>query len=130
MKTLLAFVGAIACGAAIALLTPPSAPARATDTCLRDAAGYATYNGGLTWNTEFFLRVAWINESDWSGDGDYYARRYDANFNLTFQRIVYTPGWSVSTSYVTSSNVYRRTTIATASTRGIPHWGVLEYGIC
>ena len=115
----------VVCG--VALVTPPTALARSTGTCLRDAAGYATYNGRLNWNTEFFLRLAMINESDWYGDSDYYARRYDDNFNVTyFQRVVAGVWWT----YVTWTNVSRRTTIATATTYGIDHWAVSEYGAC
>ena len=125
MKTMLMTVASVACG--LALATPPSAFARSTDTCFRDAAGYATYNGRLNWNTEFFLRLAMINESDWYGDSDYYARRYDANFNVTyFQRVGSAYVWT----FTTWTNVSRRTTIATATTYGIDHWSVAEYGAC
>ena len=129
MKTMLMTITSVVC--ALALLAPPAAVARSTGTCLRDAAGYATYNGGLAWNTEFFLSLAPINESDWYGDWDYYARRYDAYFNVTyFRRIYVSSGWAPGLTYATSSNTNRRTTIATATTRGIPHWAVSEYGTC
>jgi hypothetical protein len=130
-RTSLTLFVVVACGAAFALMRPTAAPARAAAICLRDGAGYATYGGGLRWNTEFFLRLAMINESDWYGDWQYWARRYDAYFNETYWHFVdVAAGQAYSWTYTTSSNVYRRTSIATASSYGIPHWAVSEYGIC
>lgn len=104
--------------------------ARKLTSCLRDAIGAGTL-GSIDTSTEVFLKLASINESDWSSsppptaDG-YYERRYDSGFNVTYFN---ENDFGGSDRYGTAGNVNRMTSIQpTVST--LPTWSESESGIC
>lgn len=93
--------------------------------CFVDGHGAAT-DGSLCCNIEVYDVIAYINESDWTGNLAYNANRYDGNWTQTFH--VYVP--SGPYVYGTSGNAYRRTAIQRGGYSSMTSWYAIEYAIC
>jgi hypothetical protein len=121
---------AVVPGVALGMIFKPAHHSRALGECIRDLAGNGQY-GGLTNDTEFFLSLQSINLSDWTGNHDYFARRYDSGFNQTYIQLEFVDsGAPQEWSYGTAGNANRRTTIETGNSQGLPQWSEFESGIC
>lgn len=93
--------------------------------CLVDGAGGGT-DGPLCCNEHHYLALAYINESEWTGNLAYVAKRFDGDFNETYH--VYVS--SGPHSYGTSGNVWRRTAIQRGGYTNMSTWYVLERQLC
>ena len=115
--------GIVATGVlAVALAIPQLALA---GSCLIDGHGGGT-DGPLCCNNEVFDQLAYINESDWTGNLAYNPNRYDGNMVQTFHLYVASGPYT----YGTSGNAYRRTSIQRGGYSDMSTWYALEYAIC
>jgi hypothetical protein len=108
-----------------------AAGSRALGECIRDLAGNGG-QGSLTYDTEYFLSLQSINLSDWTGNHDYAARRYDSGFNQTYVHLegVDSAGAPQEWTYGTAGNTTRMTSIETLNSQGLSSWSEFESAIC
>jgi hypothetical protein len=109
-------------GVLVLLVLPQVALA---NNCLVDGHGAAT-DGPLCCNNQVYDKLAYINESDWSGNLAYDANRYDSGGTQTYHEYVSSGPWE----YGTSGNTYRETAIQRGGYSSMSSWEAVEYALC
>ena len=101
-----------------------AAPTAKAASCFQGGTGEATF-GNLTSGYEADDFVRDINDSEWTGNHSYYARRYYSNGTISYGVFVSGGAWQ----YGTSGNVTRYTAIKAGSIT-LTAWAATQWSLC